>query len=94
MGLWKEKFIGKIQIFMWGGVAHMSDACGPLLEYSDAQKTPTTLIHLFENCTQCIVHRKETNGLVGQTLLQAVQLATHTQEEAEVQVSKLDEEIR
>lgn len=64
MGLWKEEFIGKIQsgslIFMWGGVAQMSDACGPLLEYNDAQKTPTTLLHLFEelHIVHCARDRK------------------------------------
>ena len=41
---------------MWGGVAHMSDICGPLHEYRDALKTPAGLMQLAEEL--CTVARK------------------------------------
>lgn len=48
MGLGKEVSTGKVLSWpstsMWRGVAHMSDACGPLHEYGDALKHCSKLL--------------------------------------------------
>lgn len=52
MGLGKEASAGKSQggllNIVWGEVAHVVDACGPLCEYGDILKMLGALMPLFE----------------------------------------------
>lgn len=44
--LWERSQVGHSSL--GGGVAHMLDACLPLLGYQDAPKTPAGLMHWFK----------------------------------------------
>ena len=43
---------------MWGGVAHILDACGPSFESWGAWKMPAPLMHFLEECTVCTAQQR------------------------------------